>query len=202
MDLFGYHSNKNLNLLPNDGIVNYYGKILTDTESDQYLQHLLNNIQWKNDEVIIYGKRIVTKRKIAWYGDDYYDYTYSKTTKKALKWTDELVELKSIVEEESGEIYNSCLLNLYHDGDEGMSWHSDDEKELAESSAIASVSFGAERRFVFKHKQSQEKVELILEHGTLLMMKENTQKYWLHSLPKSKKVLIPRVNLTFRNFIA
>lgn len=202
MNLFGYQIDKNANLLPQDGGVYYHGKIIADKVAYQFFQNFLNDIDWKNDEVVIYGKRIVTKRKIAWYGNEAYEYTYSKTTKKAHLWTKKLFEIKDIVEEHSGEIFNSCLLNLYHNGDEGMSWHSDDEKELAEKSAIASVSFGAERRFVFKHKQSNQKVELILEHGSLLMMKENTQKYWLHSLPKSKKVLIPRVNLTFRKFIA
>ena len=202
MDLFGNIIDKNLNLLPTDGIVNYYGKIQSNTTADKYFHHLLNDIQWKNDEVVIYGKRIITKRKVSWYGDENYDYTYSNTTKKALKWTNQLIELKSIVEEKSGSKFNSCLLNLYHNGEEGMSWHSDDEKELKENYTIASVSFGAERKFVFKHKQTKDKIELILEHGSLLLMKDETQKHWMHSLPKTKKVLNPRVNLTFRKFVA
>jgi alkylated DNA repair dioxygenase AlkB len=98
----------------------------------------------------------------------------------------------------SGEKYNSCLLNLYHTGEEGMAWHSDGEKELQKDGAIASLSFGAERKFSFKHKVTKEKIELWLQDGSLLVMKGTTQSHWLHRLPPTKKVLTPRINLTFR----
>lgn len=111
------------------------------------------------------------------------------------------MKLKQITEEVSKENFNSCLLNLYHNANEGMSWHSDDEKELKENGAIASLSFGAQRKFLFKHKDTREKVELYLSHGSLLIMKDQTQKNWLHSLPTSKKILQPRINLTFRTII-
>lgn len=198
MSLFDNNSDPNINFLPHDGTVNYYGKILSKDEADRFQQALLNTIQWRNDEAVIFGKKILTKRKVAWYGDEEFKYTYSKTTKTALPWTAELLELKKICEAETGEIFNSCLLNLYHSGDEGMAWHSDAEKDLMKNGAIGSMSLGAERKFAFKHKSTGEKIELMLEHGSLLVMKDETQTFWLHRLPPTKKVSEPRINLTFR----
>lgn len=151
--------------------------------------------------MVVFGKHIVTKRKTAWYGDSDYVYIYSKTEKKALPWTRELVNLKQIVENLSNTKFNSCLLNLYHDGNEGMGWHSDDEKSIEGNSTIASVSFGAERRFSFKHKQSKKTISVLLENGSLLLMKDATQKNWRHSLPKSTRIIRPRINLTFRRMV-
>lgn len=189
------------NLLPNGGTLNYYGKVLPSREANQYFNLLMQNIPWKNDEVVLFGKHIVTKRKAAWYGDSDYSYTYSNTTKQALAWTKELSYLKQIVEELAGAKFNSCLLNLYHNGNEGMGWHSDDEKSLGTNNTIASLSFGAERKFLFKHKQTKQTVSLVLEHGSLLIMRDATQANWLHSLPKSKDVTRPRINLTFRTIM-
>jgi alkylated DNA repair dioxygenase AlkB len=187
------------NILNTDGTVNYYGKILLSSEeANRYFDLLMQNTQWEKDEVIIFGKRITTKRKVAWYGDSEYLYTYSNTTKRALAWTKELSELKQIVEELAVIKFNSCLLNLYHNGNEGMGWHSDDEKPLGKKNTIASLSFGAERKFSFKHKQTKQIVSLVLEDGSLLIMKGATQSNWLHSLPKSKNITQPRINLTFR----
>jgi alkylated DNA repair dioxygenase AlkB len=190
------------NILNKDGTVNYYGKILSSEEAKQYFGLLMQNIQWEKDEVIIFGKHITTKRKVAWYGDSEYLYTYSSTTKRALAWTKELSELKQIVEEYAEIKFNSCLLNLYHDGNEGIGWHSDDEKSIEKNSTIASLSFGAERKFSFKHKQTKLTISLVLEHGSLLIMKDATQTYWLHTLPKSKTISGSRINLTFRTMIS
>ena len=201
MKLFDIEVDHKKNLLPRDGTVHYFGKILNEEDAIHYLNVLLNKIEWKNDEAIIFGKKIITKRKVAWYGEKPFQYTYSKTTKLALPWTTELLELKSKVEQESGETFNSCLLNLYHDGSEGMAWHSDGEKDLKKNGAIASVSFGSERKFAFKHKETKEKVELVLEHGSLLIMKDATQTHWLHRLPPTTKSKTPRVNLTFRTIV-
>lgn len=198
MDLFDREIAGSKNLLPKDGMVNYYGKLLTNQEANHYFNCLLNTIDWKNDQAIIYGKLIITKRKVAWYGDTNFEYTYSNTTKQALPWTMELLELKSIAEEKTNEKFNSCLLNLYHNGDEGMAWHSDAEKDLKKNGAIGSLSFGAERKFAFKHKRTKEIVSLILEHGSLLVMKGATQTNWLHRLPPTKRITRPRINLTFR----
>lgn len=198
MDLFDNLVDDSKNLLPKDGIVNYYGKLLTHQVANHYFDCLWNTIEWKNDQAILFGKQIITKRKVAWYGDTDFKYTYSNTTKRALPWTTELLELKVIVEEISGEKFNSCLLNLYHNGDEGMAWHSDAEKDLKKNGAIGSLSFGAERKFTFKHKETKETVSLILEHGSLLVMKDTTQTNWLHRLPPTKRITKPRINLTFR----
>lgn len=198
MELFENVPNPEFNLLPQDGTVNYYGKICNQEQADYFYEKLLNSIEWKNDEAIIFGKKIITKRKVAWYADDIFEYTYSKTTKKALPWTDDLLILKKMAEEKTGEHFNSCLLNLYHDGNEGMAYHSDGEKDLKKNGAIASLSFGAERKFSFKHKTTKEKVELVLASGSLLVMKDQTQTFWLHRLPPTKKIFSPRINLTFR----
>lgn len=201
MELFAYPFDKSKNYLPQDGTVNYYGKLFNQEEANYYFHELLSLIEWRNDEAIIFGKRIITKRKVAWYGDLPYEYTYSNNTKRALTWTEDLLRLKALVEKECNEHFNSCLLNLYHNGSEGMAWHSDAEKDLKKNGAIASVSFGAERKFAFKHKETKEKVELILENGSLLVMKDETQSHWQHRLPPTKKVSTPRINLTFRTII-
>lgn len=201
MELFENKIDETRNLLPTDGVVYYFGKVYSKVEADSYLDALLQRIEWKHDEAKFFGKHIITKRKVAWYGDQPFDYTYSNSTKQALPWTKELLELKAIVEQKTGTTYNSCLLNLYHDGSEGMAWHSDDEKALSKDSSIASLSFGAERKFTLKHKETKESTSIVLEHGSLLEMKGTTQTYWLHSLPKSKRVTSPRVNLTFRTMM-
>jgi alkylated DNA repair dioxygenase AlkB len=199
MDLFD--QDRISNLLRKDGTVNYYRNVLTHNEANRYFDLLLQNILWRNDEAVIFGKHIVAKRKVAWYGDSDYLYTYSNTTKQALVWTKELSDLKQRVEEVTGTKFNSCLLNLYHNGDEGIAWHSDDEKPLGENSIIASLSFGAERKFSFKHKHTKQTISVVLEHGSLLIMKDATQTNWLHSLPKSKKITRQRINLTFRTIV-
>ncbi len=186
------------NLLPKDGIVLYYGKIFSKKDADDYRGILLHDIEWKNDEAVIFGKHITTKRKTAWYGDKAFQYRYSNVAREALPWTPILLKLKHIVEERTNETFNSCLLNLYHNGEEGMGWHSDGEPDLQKNGAIASVSFGAERKFVFRHKTSNEKIETQLEHGSLLIMKGTTQTHWLHRLPPVKAVKEARINLTFR----
>jgi len=196
MDLF--NDTPSSNILPFDGEVKYFGRIINNENSKHYFERLLNNIQWENDKAIIFGKLIITKRKVAWYGDKPFDYTYSKTTKSALPWTKELLELKNIIENKSGEKFNSCLLNLYHNGGEGMTWHSDDEKNLKKNGAIGSLSFGAERKFSFKHKETKQTVCVYLERGSLLIMKGKTQTNWLQCMPLTKKIKIPRINLTFR----
>ena len=198
MDLF--NQEKIVNVLPYDGISNYHGKILTQSQSQFYYQKLLSKIDWKNDEAMIFGKKIITKRKVAWYGDTNYYYHYSNVTKQALIWTKELLELKEIVEKESKATYNSCLLNLYHSGEEGMAWHSDGEKMLKKNGEIASLTLGAERKFSFKHKETKQKVDIVLEKGSLLVMKGTTQTNWLHRLPSTKLIKTPRINLTFRIF--
>jgi alkylated DNA repair dioxygenase AlkB len=175
--------------------------MLTTTEATYYFDRMLENVEWRNDEAVIFGRHIVTKRKVAWYGDESYSYAYSGKVRDALGWTAELLELKVIVERLCGRTFNSCLLNLYHNGEEGMAWHSDDEKTLAPDGAIASLSLGAERKFSFRHRKTRETIAVQLEPGSLLVMHGTTQTYWMHALPKSKRVTMPRVNLTFRTMV-
>ncbi len=191
MDLF---ITPQTNILPCDGLVNYYGPILSLKDSNDYLQSLIKEIPWKNYEKVIYDKNIVTKRSLAWYSDESLKSDYGE----GQVWTKELLSLKNLVEETTQTKFNSCLLNFYHNGLEGIGWHSDEEAYPQEYSAIASLSFGAERTFYFKHKLTERKVAIDLEHGGLLLMSHPTQHHWLHSLPKTKKINSPRINLTFR----
>ncbi|MBD0401811.1 alpha-ketoglutarate-dependent dioxygenase AlkB [Flammeovirga sp. EKP202] len=201
LSLFDQTSNQSQNLLPFEGDAFYYGKVFSFAEATSLYQNLFSTIDWQSDLIKMFGKEILTKRKMAWYGLEPYEYTYSKVKKTALLFNDTLLQLLKVVEEKTGETYNSCLLNLYHDGNEGMGYHSDNEKEMKEYGAIASLSLGAERKFSFKHRETKEKVNLLLEHGSLLVMKGETQKHWVHALPVSKRVLKPRINLTFRTVV-
>jgi alkylated DNA repair dioxygenase AlkB len=190
-----------INLLPFDGAADYYGKVLTPAAAALYLDAMLRRIEWRNDEAVIFGRHIITKRKVAWYGDSHYSYAYSGKTRHALNWTRELLELKVIVEKVCGRTFNSCLLNLYHTGEKGMAWHSDDERTLEKDGAIASLSLGAERKFSFRHRKTRDTVSIQLEAGSLLVMHGTTQTYWMHALPKTAKVSQPRINLTFRTMV-
>jgi len=201
MDLFDAQMNGPHNLLPHEGDVRYYGPVMSLRDAAFYYDRLLETIAWKNDEAIIFGKKVITKRKVAWYGNHPFSYEYSKTTKIALPWTKELLSLKKITQNMTGETYNSCLLNLYHTGEEGMAWHSDAEKDLKKNGSIGSLSFGAERKFSFKHKKNKVTVSQVLEQGSLLEMKGTTQTHWLHRLPPTKTINHPRINLTFRTIV-
>lgn len=205
LNLFPNHNQPDANLLPYDGIVNNYGTIMTPTEADGYFDMLMKEISWQHDEVLIYGKRIITARQTAWYGDKPFAYTYSGITRRALPWHPALSAIKETVERHirpySPAVFNTCLLNLYSDGRESMAWHSDDERELGRQAVIASVSFGATRKFAFKHKHTQEKREMMLQHGQLIVMRGETQTYWRHAVMKSAAVHEPRISLTFRTIL-
>ncbi|MFD2257629.1 alpha-ketoglutarate-dependent dioxygenase AlkB family protein [Luteolibacter algae] len=186
------------NLLPYDGEAYYHGVVFSPVEIERCMEYFLNRVPWRNDEVVMFGKHLVTARKTAWFSDDFTFYTYSGTTKTAHPLSPELLFLKEKAEVLTGGKYNSCLLNLYHTGAEGMGWHSDNESSIIAGSSIASLSFGARRKFSFKHKRSKETVSLFLEDGGLLDMRGTTQENWVHQLPKTTRIDQPRVNLTFR----
>lgn len=189
------------NLLPYDGEALYFSRVIDAKTATVFMQRLMTEVAWQHDEIQMFGKKIITARKVAWCGDDGMLYTYSKTTKKPVPWTPLLLELKNIAEEYSKTAFNSCLLNLYKDGTQGMGWHSDDEKELGPDPEIAALSFGAPRRFLFRHKVNGEKREVLLENGSLLLMGESTQPHWQHSIPKALKVQTPHISLTFRTIL-
>lgn len=186
------------NLLPQDGIALYYGVIYPEIEANQLCHQLFDTIPWKQDEVRMFGKILTTKRKIAWFADPGIHYTYAGVKKEGLAWIDLLLGIKQKVEAITGAKYNACLLNLYHEGAEGMGYHKDNEKEIISGSSIASLSFGVPRRFSFKHALTNEKLDIELDNGSLLEMKGDIQQYWYHALPKTKKVKQMRINLTFR----
>jgi len=186
------------NLLPFDGALYYFGPVFSAADANHWQQILTQKVDWKNDELLMFGKKIITSRKVALYANNTATYTYSKQTKEALPWLTELLQLKQIIEAKTEQKFNMCLLNLYHHGKESMGWHSDNETELVANGTIASLSFGAERKFMFKHKASQKIITLNLEHGSLLLMKGTIQQHWQHQLPPMAKVLAPRINLTFR----
>lgn len=198
MNLFDVFTEEIPNLLPYDGEVNYFGVLFTPKQMQILVKQLINSVEWQHDEIILFGKKITTKRKVAWYGDQNFEYTYSHVSKKALPWTTELLSLKQLIEQKTNQTFNSCLLNLYHNGQEGMGWHSDNEKELKKNGAIASVSLGATRKFSLKHKTTKQIIPIDLENGSLLLMKGATQEHWLHRLHTTTKCSLIRINLTFR----
>ncbi len=186
------------NLLPKDGIAIYHGVVFNEQEANEISKELLDTIPWKQDEVVMFGKKIITKRKVAWFADAGITYTYAGVKKLGLQWTEPLLMIKQKVESITGASYNACLLNLYHEGEEGMGWHKDNEKEIVSESSIASVSLGAARKFAFKHATTSERLDIELANGSLLDMKGPIQQYWYHSLPKTMRIKQLRINLTFR----
>jgi alkylated DNA repair dioxygenase AlkB len=181
--------------------VEYAPLLFTRAESEDLFNQLLATTPWQQDEVVIFGQRRILPRKVAWMGDAGFTYSYSGTSKTTSPWSPALWLIRERVEQQCAHRFNSCLLNLYHDGSEGMGWHSDDEKTLGRNPVIASVSFGAERIFKLKHRKSGEVVSVLLEDGSLLVMKGETQHHWVHTMPKTKKITTPRINLTFRTFL-
>lgn len=186
------------NLLPYDGEVFYWAQEFSKAECRELKSILESNIEWTRDVVTLFGKKHLTKREVAWYGEKPYTYRYAGNDKVALPWTPVLTTIKERIELLTGETYNSCLLNQYHDGTEGMGWHSDNETMLKKAGAITSVSFGANRDFQFRHRMTKEKKNILLEDGSVLLMKGTIQEHWQHQLPKRLKVKVSRINLTFR----
>jgi alkylated DNA repair dioxygenase AlkB len=187
-----------MNLLPKDGGATYIPGFFDPEHCAALFASLQSTINWKEDQLLMFGKLITTKRKVAWVGDAGCSYTYSGVKKFPQAWTADLLHIKHKLESLTHSAFNSCLLNLYHDGDEGMGWHSDDEKELDSAAPIASVSLGGTRKFAFKHKLDKTSVSLFLEDGSVLLMQPPTQEFWQHSLTKTKRPVAPRINLTFR----
>lgn len=191
------------NLLPCDGIVQDYGLIMDTAQAEDYFQYFLQHLAWQQDEAYLYGKYYQTERKVVWYGDQQYRYHYSGMEKQAHLWNQRLYVLKQQIEQRVHAQFNSCLANLYDNGTQGLGWHSDDEPSLQQKgheTVIASLSFGATRKFRFKHKSKAAQAEMLLQSGQLIVMRGETQRYWKHTLAKSTRVLTPRINLTFRYF--
>jgi len=187
----------NLNL--KDADVIYYPDFFSIEECHYYFQTLLSETKWQHDDITLFGKTYKQPRLTALYSNNQKSYSYSNITMHPYNFTDEVLEIKMKIENSINIIFTTCLLNLYRDGQDSNGWHADNEKELGKNPIIASVSFGADRMFHLKHRYKPElKQKLILESGSLLIMKGATQHTWLHQIPKTKKKVEPRINLTFR----
>lgn len=192
------------NLLPYDGKVNDLGIVID--ECNELYESLLNSLSWHSDVVTLFGKTHITTRQIVWMGDDGLSYVYSGHSRNAVSWSEAVFHVKQIIEKKLLDIgilvnFNSCLLNYYPSGSDGMGYHADDEKELGYQPIIAALSLGATRKFVFKHKKTQDKVELYLESGQLIVMHGDTQRFWKHTITKTKTVATGRISLTFRQML-
>lgn len=177
----------------------FYREFFNRSESDSFYEELLRRAAWRQEEILIHGKRIPFPRLTAWYGDKGKDYSYSGLTVKPEAWTPVLLKIKKRIEEVTPVCFNSVLLNFYRNERDSVAWHSDDEKELGKNPIIGSVSFGEIRRFQLKHKIKKDlRYEVELPHGSYLVMHGPMQHYWLHQVPKETKPKKPRINLTFR----
>ena len=184
--------------LPNAEIA-YYPSFFDEQEAHYLFRELVSGIAWRQDKMKLYGKEINLPRQTAWYGDANRNYTFSGITMNPDTWTPALMLIKQKVEPIAKVVFNSVLLNHYRDGNDSISWHTDAEPELGKNPVIASVSFGGSRRFMLRHMQNKEqKVEVLLTNGSLLIMAGETQHFWQHQLPKTKAQVEPRINLTFR----
>ena len=182
----------------------FMSNFLSEDQAIQQESLLLNTIEWKQEEVYVFGKKYREPRKTAWYGDESSVYSYAGKTNHPLPWTEALFQLKTDIEALlPGASFNSVLLNQYRDGNDKMGWHSDNEKELGKNPIIASLSLGATRFFDLKHKRIKSlKKRLELPAGSLLIMCGSTQENWLHQVPQQKRVTSPRINLTFRKIVS
>lgn len=188
------------NLLQGQGEAYYLSEFFQKPVADNYLERLMEEIEWEEAEIRMFGKLVKIPRLQAWYGNKEYSYSGLKMT--PLPWTKILTEIKERVEEFAEVTYNSVLLNLYRDGNDSMGWHSDDERELGRNPNISSLSLGEARVFQLRHRaKAFPTVKVPLQHGSLLLMKGEIQHHWQHQIAKTKRPIAPRVNLTFRTIL-
>jgi len=187
------------NRLPTDGEVLYYPSFFSINESDGLFSALSNEIAWRHEPIVVFGRPVMQPRLTSWYGDPGKDYSYSGITMKPNPWTQALLVIKEKIERVSETTFNSALLNQYRDGRDSVGWHRDNEPELGENPVIGSVSFGGTREFQLRHCNDKGlKVSIDLEHGSFLLMRGSTQHHWMHSIPKRNAATGPRINITFR----
>ncbi len=198
LDLFTT-TNDPISLDMSDANVTYFPSIFDETIANTLFKELLNTIDWQQDDITVFGKTYPQPRLTALYADNESTYSYSGITMNPKPFTKELLVIKQRIETICNVNFTTCLLNLYRDGQDSNGWHSDNEKELGKNPIIASVSFGESRWFHFKHRdQKSLRQKILLQHASLLLMKGGTQEHWLHQIPKSKKIVKPRINITFR----
>jgi len=196
---FKFKNDKPEILIKEDGDALYYKYFFNLEESETFLNKLYKETDWKEEEIKMFGNKVKIPRLTAWYGDPNSNYAYSGIKMNPNPWTDTLKEIKKRIEDKSKISFNSVLLNLYRDGNDSISWHSDNEPELGKEPIVGSVSFGEVRKFHLKHKTKNiETIRIDLDNGSFLLMKGKTQQYWKHQIPKTTKKLNHRINLTFR----
>ena len=185
----------------NNAEIYYYSTFFDKVQSNRFLDEFINEIEWRQNSIVLFGKKHFLPRLEAWYGDRGVNYTYSGIKHSSTVWAPSLMFIRNRVEKELNFKFNSVLMNYYRTGLDSNGWHSDDEKELGRNPVIASISFGSLRKFKLRHKKMtgvKTKLDLELEHGSLLVMSGETQHFWKHCMPKTKAMIKPRVNLTFR----
>lgn len=193
----GSNSKEGLTIIQNGEYV-FHSNFFSKSESDSLFKGLRSNILWNQESMNMYGKKIDFPRLTAWYGNNDKSYSFSGITLRPHPWTTEILSIKSKIEPFSKIMFNSVLLNLYRDGKDSISWHTDAEKELGINPIIASVNFGASRKFQLRHINTKETIEIELTHGSLLIMQGELQHFWQHQVPKTSKKIGERINLTFR----
>ena len=195
MELFG--EKRSLNLVDSD--IWYYPNFIPTNEADDYFKVLRNTTPWRQDNIKVFGKVYDQPRLTALYGNNGKTYSYSNITMTPLPFSESLEQLKNRIDREAEIEFTTCLLNLYRDGKDSNGWHSDDEKELGINPIIASISLGEERYFHLRHKKDKNlKHKILLEHGSLLLMRGTTQHFWQHQIAKTSRKIGERINLTFR----
>jgi alkylated DNA repair dioxygenase AlkB len=199
LDIFGLNKGANSVIELQNGKLQFFENFFDKNESDKLFYALINTIHWHKDKMAILGKEVNLPRLSAWYGDEQKAYKYSGISLSPLPWSAVLLDIKNKIDQVSGVKFNSVLLNRYRDGNDSISWHSDDESELGQNPVIGSVNFGETRRFMLKHKFNKSlKYEVLLKHGSFLLMSGELQHYWLHQIPKTSQKIGERINLTFR----
>lgn len=198
IDMFAPQPNYNETIKINNGEYIYIPDFYNKKQADAYFNLLINNVEWRQESMNMYGKLIPFPRLTSWYGDNDKPYSFSGITLQPHPWSKELLEIKKEIEPKADVAFNSVLINRYRDGSDSISWHTDAEKELGRNPVIASVNFGAERKFQLKHMDTNERIDIVLKHGSLLIMKGELQHFWKHQIPKTKVAVKERINLTFR----
>lgn len=199
LNLFGEEpQNEKQEVQIENGEYIYIPNFFDRNKANEFLKAFKETILWKQESMNMYGKQVLFPRLTSWYGESDKPYTFSGITLHPHPWTKELLEIKAAIEPICKVVFNSVLLNLYRDGNDSISWHTDAEKELGKNPLIASVNFGAERKFQIRHNETQETIDINLKHGSLLIMKGELQHFWKHQVPKQKKITDERINLTFR----
>ena len=173
----------------------------TPIRSNEFLESLIETLPWESIKIKMFGREVFIPRLQCWISDDGCEYSYSGNKLNRQPWTPELLMIKEQVLKKTNLEFNSVLINYYQDGQDSMGWHADDEKELGKNPTIASLSFGGERDLVFKNILSKETLAIPQLNGALIIIDGKTQRYWQHSIKKTKKFISPRINLTFRNIM-